>query len=720
VGGELSQVQQVVLHGERPEDRAVRVLAESVDQQLTEEVQRQELERPAPIVLRVRERPMGARSGAVSGELPRDGDSTQLVEIFMGLPDRQMVILGEPGAGKSVQATLLAHGLLRRRDPNGPVPVLFQMSSWRPHTVPLKRWMEMRLLEDHPLLDHERKMARRLVEGRRIIPILDGLDEITAEDFKDLINKIEHVFGKSSPFVLTCRTAQYEDAAAQSSHRLSRAIIFAIEPVRTDDAIGYLEGSVRDRADWRPVLEHLRAERGGTLAGALATPLMLFLARAAYDVPRSDPSTLLSFAKQVHIEKHLLEAYVPAVYADYLYPRYPERKARRWLTTLASGPREIRWWNISSPFAELASWILYAIGTAWIAWLVWNTWFTIAAAVGVLIANGWLHHESVVRKGEIVATEREAADPRSHLRRYRQFAAVFSTASGIVVGVGMGAWLGSIGAGSATSQRYALASGFLFGAATLMSTAWGRYLLTRLVLALRRRLPLRLDPFIEDAGRRGVLRRPGAAYQFRHARVQDVLRPAGPALLSDEPHTTLPSSTPRTRQIATLFVVPSIRLYVHIVAILIPFFILGRLLAQVPIDHESGIRPMTGTNYYCSADVCTSADYLAWSVPNGGSVTTVFRVGYRFRNAPIEGIDGQMMIHNCDGATISIDVTTDGSSLHSKTITEGSRYGFDGWRLPSSFARVTVTFRRLDTRSCTANLEWESAGLITDQFFGVK
>jgi hypothetical protein len=723
VGGDLSQIQQVIVHGERPEDRAVRVLAESVDQQLTGEVQRQELERPAPIVLRVRktERAVGARPGAVTGELRLDGDSTRMVEMFMGLPDRQLVILGEPGAGKSVQATLLAHGLMRWREPDGPVPVLFQMSSWRPRTE-LKTWMGMRLLEDHQLLDDDRKMARRLLDGRRIIPVLDGLDEITAETFKDVIKKIDQTFDKGSPFVLTCRTDKYQAAVTEFGDRLSRAAVIEIEPVRADDAIGYLEGSIGDDERWRPVLAHLRAEPRGTLAETLTTPLMLFLARAAYDPPRSDPTALLSFTQQADIEKHLLEAYLPAVYADYLYPRYPERKARRWLATLASGPREIRWWNVSSPFAEFASWLLYAIGTAWIVWLGWNIWFAIAAAVVVLVATGWLYNEFVGDKVEIVATEREAADPRSHLRRYRLFAALFSAASGIVVGVGMGAWFGgsSVGAGSTTAERYALASGLLFGTATLISTAWGRHLLTRLELALRRRLPLRLGPFIKDAAHRGVLRRPGAAYQFRHARVQDVLRAAGPEFLTDEPHTVLPSSTSRLRQIAALFVVPSLRLYAQSFAILIPFLILGILLAKVAIDYESGVKPESGTNTYCGSDGCVSADYLAWPVPAGGSVTTVFRAGSRFRNAPFDGFDGNMMIYDCGGSRISMDVTTDGSSPHSRTITEGRRYSFDSWPFPASFARLTITFRRLDTKSCTAKLEWEYAGLTTNQFFRIK
>lgn len=54
----------------------------------------------------------------------------------------------------------------------------------------------------------------------------------------------------------------------------------------------------------------------------------------------------------------------------------------------------------------------------------------------------------------------------------------------------------------------------------LLNTSWGGFAIARVWLALRRRLPLRVMAFLDDAHRRGVLRQVGAAYQFRHARLQ--------------------------------------------------------------------------------------------------------------------------------------------------------------------------------------------------------
>ncbi|OLR94430.1 helix-turn-helix domain-containing protein [Actinokineospora bangkokensis] len=63
----------------------------------------------------------------------------------------------------------------------------------------------------------------------------------------------------------------------------------------------------------------------------------------------------------------------------------------------------------------------------------------------------------------------------------------------------------------------------------LCASAWGHWLLfARLYLPLVGRLPWAVGAFLEDACARGVLRRAGAVYQFRHARLQDHLaaRPA--------------------------------------------------------------------------------------------------------------------------------------------------------------------------------------------------
>jgi hypothetical protein len=62
-----------------------------------------------------------------------------------------------------------------------------------------------------------------------------------------------------------------------------------------------------------------------------------------------------------------------------------------------------------------------------------------------------------------------------------------------------------------------------------MRSAWGRWLVVaRFWLPLTGRLPWRTFTFLDDACRRGVLRRVGSVYQFRHARLQDRLAASTP------------------------------------------------------------------------------------------------------------------------------------------------------------------------------------------------
>ena len=116
----------------------------------------------------------------------------------------------------------------------------------------------------------------------------------------------------------------------------------------------------------------------------------------------------------------------------------------------------------------------------------------------------------------------QAADPVSLWRADRATAAtlglVFGTAGGVTVGlvaavvtgVRGGAWLGVV-------------YGFVYASAGVCYTSWYRFTVARLCLRPCGRLPWRTFAFLADAHRRGVLRRNGAVYEFRHSRLQDRL-----------------------------------------------------------------------------------------------------------------------------------------------------------------------------------------------------
>jgi hypothetical protein len=65
-----------------------------------------------------------------------------------------------------------------------------------------------------------------------------------------------------------------------------------------------------------------------------------------------------------------------------------------------------------------------------------------------------------------------------------------------------------------------LVVGALVGLVVVTSSAWAKFTIARMWLALRGQLPWQLMPFLAEAHHRGVLRQAGGTYQFRHHRIQ--------------------------------------------------------------------------------------------------------------------------------------------------------------------------------------------------------
>ncbi|MGW6709174.1 helix-turn-helix domain-containing protein [Streptomyces sp. NPDC054956] len=101
-----------------------------------------ELTRFAPPPLPVRPLPVRfcpAPLDLVSDRAPVDltGTVAELPEIFSLLADHQrLVVLGDPGSGRTHALTLLAHALRSEPSKEGGKPLLLSLRHWRPETEP--------------------------------------------------------------------------------------------------------------------------------------------------------------------------------------------------------------------------------------------------------------------------------------------------------------------------------------------------------------------------------------------------------------------------------------------------------------------------------------------------------------------------------------------------------------------------------------------------------
>jgi hypothetical protein len=351
------------------------------------------------------------RAGTNPGPLALAGHLEQIVEIYRRIPSGRLVVLGKAGSGKTVLTILLVLDLLDARTPTDPVPVIFSVGSWNPGTVTLAGWLTAQLTRDHPGLAPPGRsgapLAAELLATSRVLPILDGFDEI-ADDLRLLA--LEALDATDGPLVLTSRSKEYADAV-KAKGALTSAAAIELDDLALADLAGYLPRTTTGSTPiWEPVLDRLRNDpAAAVLRQVLTTPLMVFLARAIYSGPGGDPGEMIDderFDTQQALADHLLATFVPAV-----YPRRPldqgrgrlrrywdPDRAQHWLRHLArhSDREGLKWWELGNTVPRqhrvlafglavgliggIAGWVLFGLQFALVSGLV-------CAAVGGLF--GW-------------------------------------------------------------------------------------------------------------------------------------------------------------------------------------------------------------------------------------------------------------------------------------------------------------------------------------------
>ncbi|MEU5438350.1 hypothetical protein AB0G73_34050 [Streptomyces sp. NPDC020719] len=231
------------------------------------------------------------------------------------------------------------------------MPVRLSLSGWDTER-PLQQWLAQQIHEQFSdrlsLAD-----ARRLVHGHRVLPVLDGLDEMDTSTTPAARRRAARALEQLSayqdptgnaPLVLTCRTPQYAELAALDV-RMREAARIELDPVTPAQATAYLTARTTSPGRWATVITTLTTAPGGTLARALDTPWRLNLAATAYEerdratlAHLRHPDQLLTLASPSAVRDHLLALYLPAVTSQHhTRPgRYSGDQAHRWLAALAA------------------------------------------------------------------------------------------------------------------------------------------------------------------------------------------------------------------------------------------------------------------------------------------------------------------------------------------------------------------------------------------------
>ncbi|XVS68243.1 NACHT domain-containing protein [Actinosynnema sp. CA-299493] len=387
-------------------------LAQAVGAQWRREEGRRRVRDPSALRVRWRSAPegltdhaadvRGVEPGTAGDPVATAGVQDDVAEAYRRLRYGRLVMLGRPGSGKTALALRFVLDLLGARADTDPVPVVFSLGSWDPTEVELEDWLVDRLARDYTGLDATgpdgKSLAASLVETGRVLPVLDGFDEIADGLHRAALEELD---ATAMPLVLTSRTGQYA-AASGKTGPLSGALGIELVDLTLGDLVDYLPRATReDSIRWAPVLDELRAdprtEAGDALAAVLVTPLMASLARATFGAsPGRDPSELLDtsrFGSAGAVEAHLLADYTLAVYRrpahDGRRRRWEPEDAERWLGYLARHLTELRtpdleWWKLGETVRRRSR----VLAVALVSGLVIGLVEAITAGIAVEVLGG--------------------------------------------------------------------------------------------------------------------------------------------------------------------------------------------------------------------------------------------------------------------------------------------------------------------------------------------
>ena len=149
-----------------------------------------------------------------------------------------MLILGQPGSGKTTTLLTLLRELVTRAEGNSawPIPVVFHLSSWDDPHLPLDAWLVNELSDKYQI---PRKIGKEWLEHHRLLLLLDGLDEVTPENRAacvEAINRFAREIGLPG-MVVCCRLEQYEELPSKLA--LNAAI--SLRPLSDAQIDAYVE-----------------------------------------------------------------------------------------------------------------------------------------------------------------------------------------------------------------------------------------------------------------------------------------------------------------------------------------------------------------------------------------------------------------------------------------------------------------------------------------------
>ncbi|MBE9137026.1 NACHT domain-containing protein [Nodosilinea sp. LEGE 07088] len=250
---------------------------------------------------------------------------TKAIDVFDQLGEgATLLILGEPGAGKTITLLELARDFLKRAEENEsqPIPVVFNLSSWK--NQPIEDWLAHELWEKYQV---SKELGKNWVVTENLLLLLDGLDEVVSNLRSSCVNEINEFVRKfyRTKVIICSRIKDYE--SINQNFHFQGSVLLKLLTER--QIFSYLGRSKVNLPQLQQVIEN-----NSCLRKLVKTPLLLNLAVLTFqDTPSHNISDIFSSQGST---KLFFDAYTKRM----LFRRqkefnYKASVTKEWLTILA-------------------------------------------------------------------------------------------------------------------------------------------------------------------------------------------------------------------------------------------------------------------------------------------------------------------------------------------------------------------------------------------------
>ncbi len=175
-------------------------------------------------------------------------------EIFK--KHQTIILLGDPGAGKTTELLRLAKILITNLEDNidnakqrynEPIPIIFELASWEP-SQKIEQWLVERLKFKYKIPE---SIAKILIKRGQVLPLLDGLNEQNENSEKCLASIKAFTTQKREypqQLLVCCRLAEFEQIKKHNKFAFLKPV--KIKPLNREKIITYFEEAKRQDLSW--------------------------------------------------------------------------------------------------------------------------------------------------------------------------------------------------------------------------------------------------------------------------------------------------------------------------------------------------------------------------------------------------------------------------------------------------------------------------------------